>query len=236
MNVSIPSFLQTVDEIEENSWWFETVGPKLKPLIFTWALKNGAECITEVPREAFEALLLRVRRLTMNDSPEKLHVIHKSLKQQAKHDADKRLLDVWHKYWRLAFIKEPFVIERSGKREVMTGYRVYECFINGHYFHRNIPEYNVILYGSELPDQTARTRLFFENMFHAVVFNLCLAAIALHRFVKNGNSFYGRPLTGIGTAFDFFWQRNRVEQLDEQYGIFNDWIETHGGCKKCRWT
>jgi hypothetical protein len=236
MAASILHFLQTVDEIEQNSWWALKVGPKLKPVNFTYSIdQNGVETITEVPKEPLESLLLRVRRLTMNDSPEQLHVIRKALKQQATHDLNKQLLDVWHSYWRLAFIKEPFEIDQSGNRELMTGYKVYDCFINGRYFHTNVPEYNVILYGAEAPAQTAKTFLFFQNMFHSVVVSLCLCAIALHRFIKNGNSFADMPLEGIASAFDFIWWRNRVDQLDEQYRVFNDWIEQHGGCNKCRW-
>ena len=234
---SIPHFAQTVAEIEQNTWWAEAVGPTLKPVQSTCTVdSDGRKWITEVPKEPFEALLLRVRRFTMNDSSEQLHVIRKALKQQAAHELDKHLLDVWQQYWRLAFIKEPFVIEQNGNREIMTGYKVYDCFVNGRYFHTNIPEYKVILYGSESPSQTVRTNPFFQNMFHSVVVEICLCAIALDRFIKNGNSFADMPLDGIASAFDFIWWRNRVGELDEQYKIFNDWIEDQGGGKKCRWT
>jgi hypothetical protein len=237
MKASIPHFVQSVDEIEQNSWWSKAIGPKLKPIDFTYSITNGRESITEVPKEPFESLLLPVRRLTMNRSSEQLHVVRKALEQQATHESDRHLLDVWCRYWRLAFIKEPFEMIQSGVTEIMTPFRVYDCFINGRYFHTNVPEYNVLLYGSETPVETVRTYMFLENLFHSVVVDLCLCAIALHRFVKNGYSFVDMSLNdGAATVFGFMWCRNRMEDLDEQYRIFNDWIQGRGGCKNCRWT
>jgi len=235
MAISIPHFLTTVDEIEQNSWWAKVVGPKLNDVKLTYSLRDGAESITEVPKEPLESLLLRIRRLTMNKSAEHLISIQKALKQAATTDIDRHLLDVWRKYWRLAFIKEPFHIEQAGKRDVITGYKVYESFINGHYFHTNDPKYNLIFYNSGTPQRMACTHLFFQNLFHSVVLDLGLAAIGLHRYINNGNT--GLPMNnGIATAFGFFWERNQVERLDEQYRIFNDWIEQNGGCNEGRWS
>jgi hypothetical protein len=172
----------------------------------------------------------------MNDSSEQLHLIRKALKATAVHDVDRNLLDVWKKYWRLAFIKEPFEIERSGQRQVMTGYKVYDCFVNGEYFHSDDAAYNVILYGQPTVSPSARSFLFYRNMFHAVVTDICFAAIALDRYIANGYSFCEMGLKGLPTVFDFVLWRKRAQQLDDQYKIFNDWIMSNGGCKKCRWT
>jgi hypothetical protein len=49
MAVSIPHFLKTVDEIEQNSWWAEVVGPKLNDVKLTYSIHEGVESITEVP-------------------------------------------------------------------------------------------------------------------------------------------------------------------------------------------
>jgi len=236
VKASIPHFVQTIDEIERNSWWATTIGPKLRPITFTYAISNGQESITDVPKEPFESLLLGVRRLTMNGSSEQLHNVQKALKRSATHDLDRRLLDVWHKYWRLAFIKEPFECVQGARREVMTRFRVYDCFVNGRYFHSNVPDYNVILYGSETSGPLARPFLFFQNMFYSIVVDLCFCAIGLQRFFRNGNTFTNMPFNdGISTVFDFIFQRNKADQLDTQYKIFNDWIESRGGCKKCHW-
>jgi len=237
MAISIPHFLKTVDEIELNSWWAEVVGPKLNDVKLTYSIRDGVESITEVPKEALESLLLRIRRLTMKEGAEHLISVQKALKQSATNDMDRHLLDVWRKYWRLALIKEPFHIEQNGKRDVITLFKVYECLINGHYFHTNDPTYNLIIYNSSAPQRMACSHLYFQNLFHSVVLDLGLAAIALHRYINNGNTFSGLPLNnGITTAFGFFWWRDRVEQLDEQYRIFNDWVEQNGGCPEGRWS
>jgi hypothetical protein len=237
MTTSISHFVTTVDEIEQNSWWASKIGPKLKDVKLSYSIRDSVESITEVPQESLESLLLRIRRMTMNKSAEHLLSVQKALTQSATLDSDRHLLDVWRKYWRLAFIKEPFHLEQAGERQVMTGYKVYQCFINGHFFHTNDPAYNLILYNSSTPRRMAGTHLFFKNIFHSVVLDLGLAAIGLHRYVQNGNTFQGLALNdGIATTFAFVWERNRVENLDEQYRIFNDWIEENGGCNDGRWT
>jgi len=237
MAISIPHFLRTVDEIEQNSWWAETVGPKLIAPTLKYSILDGVESITEVPKEPLESLLLRIRRLTMKGGAEHLISVQKSLKQAATTDYDRHLLDVWQKYWRLTYIKEPFHMEQNGKREVITRFKIYECLINGHYFHTNNPTYNLILYGSGTPQRMACTHLFFQAAFHWMVLELGFAAVGLHRFINNGNTFEGLPLNnGIATAFDFCFWRNKVDQLDEQYRIFNDWIEQNGGCSEGRWS
>jgi hypothetical protein len=173
----------------------------------------------------------------MKEGAEHLISVQKALKQSATTDMDRHLLDVWRKYWRLALIKEPFHIEQNGSREVITPFKAYECLINGHYFHTNDPQYNLIIYNSGVPQRMACTHLFFQNLFHSVVLDLGLAAIGLHRYINNGNTFADLPLNnGIATAFGFVWWRNRVEQLDEQYKIFNDWVEQNGGCNEGRWS
>lgn len=235
MAISIPHFLKTVDEIERNSWWKEAVGLKLNDVKLTYSIRDGVESITEVPKEALESLLLRIRSLTMNKSAEHLLSIQKMLRQSAKTDSDRLLLGVWRRYWQLTFIKEPFFVEQDGKREVMTGYKVYQSFINGHYFHTNTPECSVIYDSSQV--RNSQPFLFFQNLFHSVVLDLGLAAVGLHRYINNGNTFTNLPLNnGIATAFGFFWERNHPERLDEQYKIFSDWIEQNGGCKEGRWS
>ena len=236
MAASLPHFLRTVAEIESNSWWLDAVGPQLKPCNFTYSVSSeGTAKITQVPKEPFESLLVHVRRLTMENSPERLQILRTLLKQNAIGDFDRHLLDIWHKYWRLAFIKEPFELVMSENTEVMTGYRVYDCFINGYYFHSD-SDHEIILHGKQWSERMSMPNLFFQNMFHGVVASLCLAAIALDRFIKNDFTFANLALSpGIGTVFDFVWYRNRSDQLDELYKVFNLWIEGHGGCKKCRW-
>src|SRR4051794_26208634 len=102
---NINRFVQTVGEIEQNSWWVETFRSGKVPPGFTISWSGDSATITDIPTEAFESLLLRVRRLTMNDSPENMHVVRKKLKASATHDYDRELLEVWHKYWRIAFAK-----------------------------------------------------------------------------------------------------------------------------------
>lgn len=238
MEVSLPHFREVVAEIQRNSWWDANFTQRrLDPLQFTYTMDEHGERITEVPREPFESLLLRVRRLTMSESAENLHRVRKELKRIATEPKNQELLDGWHKYWRLAFIKEPYLLEANGASQVMTGYKVYDAFVNGQLFHSNVGEYNIILYGTDRPAHIRTPNLFLQNQFHATVANLCFAALGLGLYMENGNTFDNVPLTGHVVAItDFLWCRNRTHELDEQYGVFNDWIEQHGGCSNCRWT
>lgn len=110
---SLKHFQEVVGRIRKNSWFSKTVLDDRLEFRFTVDNTNGTVSITEVPSEAFDSLLLNVRKLTMNESPEQLHSVCNKLKQCAASDADRALLDVWHKYWRLAFIKEPFLLEKK---------------------------------------------------------------------------------------------------------------------------
>jgi hypothetical protein len=215
MAVSIPHFLKTVDEIEQNSWWAKAVGPKLNDVKLTYSIRDGVEAITEVPQEPLESLLLRVRRLTMNNSAERLIGIQKVLKQAAKTDVDRHLLDVWRKYWRLAFIKEPFFFEQNGSREVITPYKVYECFLNGHYFHTNNPIYDLLIYRADTPQPLAETQRFFQNVFHSVVLDLGLAAVGLHE-QRNRHGFRLRvvpePSRAVGRTIQDFQRLDRTKR------------------------
>lgn len=237
MGISITHFRQLITEIGANSWWDANFTQRrLEPLTFTYTVDAQGERITEVPKEPFESLLLRVRRLTSSESAENMHAIRKELRRLATNKMDQDLLDVWHKYWRLAFIKEPFLLQANGVGRVLTGYGTYEAFINGQLFHSNIGEYNIVLYGSNQPAPYKRPSLFLQNLFHSVVADLCLAAFGLELYLANGNTFTNVGLTdGVHAVTDFFWYRNRVNELDDQYRIFNEWIEQHGGCYKCRW-
>src|SRR5688572_18540263 len=136
---SIPHFCDVVNRIESNSWWAENLGlPKNRVRGFTYQ-DNGDKppTITHVPTEPLESLLLHVRKLTMNDAPEQLLKVKKALKGSATEPFNQELLDLWQKYWRIAFIMPQFEFSNGNTKEFMTSYRVYDCFINGRLFHSN---------------------------------------------------------------------------------------------------
>lgn len=236
MSASLVLFSATVKRIQENSWWSENFDPgKNHHKGFTYQVLGDREIITLVPKEAFESLLLHVRKLTMADAPENLHKVQKKLKASTPDDRRRHLLDVWHKYWRIAFIKDSFEIESAGKKQLMTPYRVYDCFINGQLFHTNDPQYNTILHGASNPTALMDGHLFLRNMLHSTVTNLCLAALGLQWYIDSMPT----PqimLAGYHTeVFRFVFERNNVAQLDEQYRVYNDWLEANGGCPHGRW-
>jgi hypothetical protein len=186
MSTSLMLFQSVVESIEQNTWWAENFGPgKVEHEGFSYKFDGGNESITEVPQEPFQSLLLHVRKLTMNDAPEQMHKIKKELNAQAAAEFDRKMLGVWHKFWRIAFIKDSFFLERNGKREIMTPYRVYHAFINGYLFHSNDAELNVILHGAATPVRLRKPMLFLRNIFHSTVTNLCFAALGLDKYVKN---------------------------------------------------
>ena len=234
--MSLTDFQLAVAGIEANSWWTETfTRNRLRPHPFTISFESGRTSITPVPKEPFESLLLPVRKITMAESAANLHRVRKELSRKAN-ESDRRMLDAWRKYWRLAFIKEPFLLDSSGKQEVFTGYKVYDCFINGKYFHSNNSDYNLILYGTEQPMVGLDPNLFLQLHLYQTVTNLCFAALGLDRVIRNNCSFVGIATDiGMETVFDFVLQRNRIVELDEQYRVFSDWIDANGGCKHCRW-
>lgn len=236
MKTNLIAFERLVRDIEANSWWREQFLDQSKnPTPLTYSSDDDGERITEVPKEPFESLLLSVRRLTMNNSSENLHVIQKALKQQAPNDKVRQFLDVWHSYWRLAFIKEPYLMTSDGETQVMTGYKVYSAFINGKHFHSDSPRYNLILYGRTEPEVGSTANLFLQNQFHATVGNLCLAACGLRLFSIPTEDRERVLDELVAPVTDFIACADEIVQIDEQYRIFSDWIEEHGGCKECRW-
>ncbi len=110
---SIRHFQDVVRRIRKNSWFADTV--LRNNFKFNISFKDGAISITEVPAEPFDSLLLNVRKLTQQKEPQNLLKIYRELKRGAS-DQDRALLDAWHAYWRLAFIKEPFLITINGSR------------------------------------------------------------------------------------------------------------------------
>ena len=143
------------------------------------------------------------------------------------------LFDAWHMYWRLAFIKEPYLLKAGGDTQVMTAYRAYNAFINGRLLHTE-PNYDIIFFQASESAKVRTAHLFIQNQFHWTAANLCLAAIGLRFLIMNT----GQPfvLSGqISGVTDFIWRRNQLAQLDEQYRVFSDWIEENGGGKDCRW-
>ena len=130
MKASITHFCEVVQRIEANSWWAANIGGSPRQLRgFTYRMDGNGQTITEVPTEPLESLLLHVRKLTMNDAPEQLLKLKKALKGEAKASWDQKLLDVWQKHWRLAFVTPQFMYENGTVKEFMTPYRVYDCFI-----------------------------------------------------------------------------------------------------------
>lgn len=234
MQASIPHFCEVVERIEANSWFGGQVLAPGSPLQgFTYQL-NGQQppTITPVPTEPLESLLLHVRKLTMNDGAEHLLKVKKALKGSATADYNRDLLDLWQKYWRIAFIMPQFTYESNGIKEFMTSYRVYDCFINGRLFHSNDPDYNAILHGTAKPDQLRQPNLFLQNTFHLAVTNLCLAAIGLKRYIDNKCTFDQIVMQPMG-ALEFIFHRKRVDLLDEQYRVFNESIPRD--CSQARW-
>jgi hypothetical protein len=235
MNASFPHFCATVARIQENSWWAANFGPgKFHCTSFTYSFPSG-EIKPEIPTEPLESLLLHVRKLTM-DSSENMLNVRKALKSLPTHDTVKNLLTVWHKWWRLAFIKEPFEIQSAGVKQVMTPYKVYDCFVNGQLFHTNNPDYNIILYGNQQPTLMENPHSFLRWIFYSVVVNLCLAALGLKHYMDNKEAPTGFVLAGYHpSVFEYVIHRNAIKQMDEQYNIFSRWVEEHGGCRRGRW-
>src|SRR5260370_19156973 len=98
--------------------------------------------ITEAPAEPFDSLVLNVRKLTMNGAPEHLLKVKKTLRAIAPHPSQQKILYVWQKYWRVAFVYPQFSQQVGSVHEFLTPFRVYDCFINGRLFHSNDPTYN----------------------------------------------------------------------------------------------
>jgi hypothetical protein len=236
MTASLLHFCETVDRIRQNSWWKDNFDPA-KPCLtgLTFSLTDKNQTITNVPTEALESLLVHVRKLTLGKAPENLLSVRRSLKTEATETTQRDLLDSWHKYWRLAFIKEPFFIELGGVKHVMTPYRAYDCFINGLLFHTNNPIHNLILHGSQHPAALSDPSLFLRNLFHSTVANFCLAACGLKFFVDNKDSGQWVLAGYPPVVFEYILYRKRIEELDEQYKVFSDWIEANGGCPEGRW-
>jgi hypothetical protein len=229
LEANIDQFLALVSEIELNSWWQKWAD---EPATFTYAMNDDGARITDVPSEPVESLLLRVRRLTMVESAENLHAVEKKAKRAVAHENVRNLYEVWHKFWRLAFIKEPYLLRTNGRSEVMTAFKVYNIFINGNLFHSD-PECRVILYANGAAPNTGAIHLFLKNQFHWTVANLCVAALGLRFLITAG---FPLVLSGHPKGVtDFVWCRNQLEKVDEQYRIFSDWIEKNGGCTDCRW-
>ena len=233
---SLVHFCNAVDRIQKNSWWAANFSPGMPGLAgFTFSIDGDKASITDVPTEALESLLLHVRKFTSAESPENLLKIRKALKGMATGDEKKEILEAWHKYWKIAFIKEPFQFDIGGVKQIMTPYRVYDCFINGLLFHTDDPTYNVILHGNEQPLTISDPSLFLRNIFHSTVTNFCFAAMGLKFYIENMNSMKF-ILTGYPpTAFEFILCRKKIDEMDEQYKIFNDWIDENGGCPHGRW-
>lgn len=236
MQASIPHFCSVVERIESNSWWAANLGSPSKRLQGFTYTDNGQQppTITAVPTEPLESLVLHVRKLTLNDAPEHLVKVKKALKAAATTDYDPQLLDLWQKYWRVAFICNQFQIEVGGVKEFMTTYRVYDCFTNGRLFHSNDPVYNQILYGNADPIPLSRPSLFLQNAFHSAVANLCFAAIGLKKYVENGCTFGPQITMQPMPAFEFILYRKRMTELDEMYRAFND--EIPKDCSHARWS
>jgi hypothetical protein len=236
MGTSFVHFCHVTDRILKNSWWQDNYAPGKAPPSFEFSVSNGVVKITEVPEESFRSLLVDVRKLTMAEAPENLLRVRKQLKAMATTDQHKLLLEAWQKYWRLAFIKEPFEVRAAGQQHLMTPYRAYNCFINGEMFHSNDPTYNILLYGSAQPLSVAESNLFLRNIFQSTVVNLCFAGLGLRWYIDSKDSPEGFVIAGHApTVVAFVWERNRTAELDEQYRIFGQWIEEHGGCEHGRW-
>ena len=236
MKASIVHFCEVVQRIEKNSWWSTNIGSSQPFRGFTYRMDGNGETITEVPTEPLESLLVHVRKLTMNDAPEQLLKVKKMLKSEAKASWDQELLDLWQKYWRLALIMPHFIHKNCEATDIMTPYRVYDCFINGHFFHSNDPIYNQILHGSVQPSKLSQPNLFLKNIFHSALSNLCLAAIGLKRYIDNGCTFAKVVISAKPVqALEFIFYRNKVAELDRAYREANESILASGGKSNCRW-
>jgi hypothetical protein len=240
MHASLPHFLEVVNRIRRNSWFSERVLTG-KTSQFTLTASDGKASISAVPTESFESLLLNIRKLTSGKAPEELTKIQKHLKRTAT-DSDRELLDVWQKYWRIAFIKEPFLIQSNGRSEpeIITPYRAYNAFINGYHFHSNDESHNLILHGGSPVPSGFDTNLYLQNIFHGTVCNFAFAALGLERYIRHGSTFVDLPLVGVGVAdpvvvMEFVFCQNQISEMDEQYRIFSKWIDDNGGCENCRW-
>lgn len=233
MDANLNEFLHIVEEIEANSWWNSHFRQRPQnPEEFKYVLDANGERITEVPAEALESLLLRVRHLTTEKSPANLHVVRKHLKGQASNKNILLLLDTWHHFWRLAFIKEPYLIQWNEESQVMTPYRAYNAYINGRYFHTD-SRYTILLYHRTEPANVRTAHLYVKNQFHWSVASLCMAALGLRLFITGGDQWIlSEQVAGVT---DFIWCRNQLPQLVEQYKIFNQWIIKHNGGPDCRW-
>ena len=123
-------------------------------------------------------------------------------------------------------------------REILTPYRIYNGCVDGHLFHSDNKEYNVFLYGGDPVSVGFELNRFVLNWFHAAVCNLAFAALGLDRYIKNGCTFDKITVLGNHEAAyvcEFIFFRSRIDELKNQYQIYSDWIEQHGGCAKCRW-
>jgi hypothetical protein len=238
MQASIPHFRDVVQRIEENSWWKATVGHAKSPLKgFTFSFAGDKVAITEVPAEPFDSLLLNVRKLTMKKGPEHLLKVKNELraKAPAAHKGP-NILDVWQKYWRVAFVYPQMGYLVGSINEFLTPWRVYDCFINGQIFHSNDPTYNGILHGTASPTELSQPNLFLQNMFHSAVTNLCLAAIGLAWYIDSmaaGGDMvvHGHPFTSM----EYIFWRNRTDDLDEMYKSADEEIRKAGNPPNCRW-
>jgi hypothetical protein len=237
MKASITHFCDVVQRIEANSWWAANIGGSPQNIRgFAYSMAGTEQTITEVPTEPLESLLLHVRKLTMNDAPEQLLKVKKALKGEATSSWDQELLDVWQKYWRLAFVTPQFTYQNGTTKEFMTPYRVYDCFINGRLFHSNDPAYNQILHGSAQPTELRQPHLFLQNMFHSAVTNLCLAAIGLKRYIDNGCTFADIEVSSKPIqALEFIFYRRKIAEMEEAYREANNDILASGGESNCRW-
>ena len=235
---SIPQFKNVVAQILKNSWFLKKVYHG--NMDFQWRLENGKLSFTEIPEEPFQSLLLWVRRLTMNNSPENLRLIQKKLKNIATHERDRHLLDVWKKYWRLSVIKEPFTVRtHDGKEHIITPFKAYDLMVNGHYFHSD-ESASILLYDSFKEHQVGDVNPFIGHRHHMCTCQIALAACSLYRYIEHGYTFDGIPLMGAGAPtwavmhFVFF-RDDRVRQLDDNFQRFREWIEENGGCENGSW-
>jgi hypothetical protein len=239
---SINHFQDVVRRIRANSWFSDKVLRERLQFKITID-SNVTPSITEVPSEAFESLLLNVRKLTLEKEPQQLHKVLRKLKQDATSDKDRDLLEAWKKYWRLALISEPFLLESNkdqSYREVLTPYRVYDAFINGHYFHSEDQSRRIVSAHGDSDPSRGEVQLFLLNIHHATTCQIAFAALGLDRYIENGCTFDKFPIMGAGIGeppfvTEFIFCRNRLAEIDDQYRVFSDWIQSHGGGDNCRW-
>lgn len=237
MDASIPHFCDLVKRIEDNSWWKGSIAHLTNPLKgFTVSFATEKLSITQVPAEPFDSLLLSVRKLTMNGAPEHLLKVKKALKAHAA-PWGQNILDVWQKYWRVAFVYPRMGIQIGSVNEFLTPWRVYDCFINGRIFHSNDLTYNQILHGTAKPTELSQPNLFLQNTFHSAVTNLGLAAIGLKWYIDSlaaGGKMvlYGHPMASM----EYVLWRNRTDDLDEMYRVAIAAIRHGGNPPNCQWS